>query len=139
MLRQLILYPKNIFQLILFVQVHLKTDLFLTEEILYSISAIPEQGSQAKPLCYWCSFSPRQALSSHPCQCLFYGKYFHIGRKREMIMDQAHCSTHCGPTFTLSTQPYEGRLLFCMILVRVHEFSSRLTTFSSCRRWGSNC
>ena len=27
--------------------------LFVTEEILYSITAVSNQGSQAKPLCYW--------------------------------------------------------------------------------------
>ena len=48
--------------------------------------------------------TPRQALSSHPCQCF--------------------CASL--------------KLLFFMIFVGVHEFSSRLTTFSSCRRRGSN-
>ena len=32
--------------------------------------------------------------------------------KREMNVDYAHCSTHCGPTSTLSTWPFERRLLF---------------------------
>ena len=37
--------------------------LFFTEEILYSILTVSDQGSWAKPLCYWCSFSPRQVSS----------------------------------------------------------------------------
>ena len=45
-------------------------------EILHSISVVSDQGSLAKHLCYWCSFSPRQALSSHPCQCLCFAKVF---------------------------------------------------------------
>jgi hypothetical protein len=108
----------------------------IREEILYSILAVSDQGSLAKPLWYWCSFSPRQALLSHLHQCLCFTKVFlsHIGCKRKMKVDQAHCSTHCGPTSTLSTWPSEQRLLFFMIFVEVHEFSSRLTTFSSCRR-----
>ena len=28
---------------------------FVTEEILYSITAVSDRGSYAKPLCYWCS------------------------------------------------------------------------------------
>ena len=48
--------------------------------------------------------TPRQALSSHPCQCF--------------------CASL--------------KLLFFMIFVGVHEFSSKLTTFSSCRHRGSN-
>ena len=39
---------------------------FVTEEILYSITAVSDQGSYAKPLCYWFFLTPRQALSSHP-------------------------------------------------------------------------
>ena len=38
-----------------------------------------------------------------------------------MNVDQAHGSTHCGPTSTLSTWPSERRLLFIMIFVGVHE------------------
>ena len=46
---------------------------------------------------------------------------------------QAHGSTHCGPTSTLSTWPSERRLIFFMIFVGVHEFS-----ISICWCQGSN-
>ena len=36
--------------------VYLTFHFFVTEEILYSIIAVSDQGSQAKPLCYRCSY-----------------------------------------------------------------------------------
>ena len=47
------------------------------------------------------------------------------------------------PRQALSSHPLQCycaslKLLFFMIFVGVHEFSSRLTTLSSCRRWGLN-
>ena len=39
---------------------------FITGEILYSILAVSDQGSYAKPLYYSVVLTPRQELSSHP-------------------------------------------------------------------------
>ena len=74
------------------------------------------------PMLLVCSFSPTQALSSHPLQCLCFMKVFFshngssvsllrfilvfltqtLGRKWEMNVFQAHCST-----YPLSTWPSE--------------------------------
>ena len=91
----------------------------LTEEILYSISAVSDQGSQAKPLYYWCSFLLGRRYHLTRVVCASQKYFFHIGCKWEMNVDQAHGSTHCGPTSTLSTWPYEQRLFFIMIFVGI--------------------
>ena len=68
---------------------------------------------------------------------------YHGGLRSRELCQAPMLLVFLTPRQALSSHPRQCfcaslKLLFFMIFVGVHEFSSRLTTFSSCRRRGSN-